>query len=158
MGKIFGKKLRTVLKFRENLTIVGTNFSSIGSKGPSLFCCLFVCLHEHIILDTFCTHFCTKTPTGICVLWNKCDTHASWMIHKEQLNIKVSQDTLSTLLLLTQVYKWIPDRMRKLYVAWLGTCAPYEVAPCHNAPQGDEKVHYTCRIDIESSDRGNNTL
>ena len=33
-----------------------------------------------------------------------------------------------------------------------------EVAPSQNAPQGVEKVHYECRIDIESSDRGNNTL
>ena len=36
-------------------------------------------------------------------------------------------------------------------------CTP-EVAPGQNAPQGVEKVHYECRIDIESSDRGNNTL
>ena len=28
-------------------------------------------------------------------------------------------------------------------------CAP-EVAPFQNAPQGVEKVHYECRIDIES--------
>ena len=36
-------------------------------------------------------------------------------------------------------------------------CTP-EVAPSQNAPQGVEKVHFECRIDIESSDRGNNTL
>ena len=27
-----------------------------------------------------------------------------------------------------------------------------------NAPKGVEKVHYECRIDIESNDRGNSTL
>ena len=32
--------------------------------------------------------------------------------------------------------------------------APYEVVPGQNAPQGVEKVHYECRIVIESSDRG----
>ena len=36
-------------------------------------------------------------------------------------------------------------------------CTP-EVAPSQNAPQGVEKVHYECMIDIESSDRGNNAL
>ena len=36
-------------------------------------------------------------------------------------------------------------------------CAP-KVAPGQNAPQGVEKVHYDCRIDIESSDRGTNKL
>ena len=33
-----------------------------------------------------------------------------------------------------------------------------DVASGQNAPQGVEKVHYECRIDNESSDRGNNTL
>ena len=42
------------------------------------------------------------------------------------------------------------------YLMW-HVCTP-EVAPSQNAPQGVEKVHYECRIDIESSDRGNNTL
>ena len=32
------------------------------------------------------------------------------------------------------------------------------MAPGQNAPQGVEMVHYECRIDIESSDRGNDTL
>ena len=35
-------------------------------------------------------------------------------------------------------------------------CAP-EVAPGKNAPQGIEKVHYECRIDIKSIG-GNNIL
>ena len=35
---------------------------------------------------------------------------------------------------------------------------PYEVAPGQNAPQGVEKVHYECRVDIESNDWGNNAL
>ena len=32
-------------------------------------------------------------------------------------------------------------------------CTP-EVVPGQNAPQGVEKVHYECRIDIESNDQG----
>ena len=31
------------------------------------------------------------------------------------------------------------------------------MAPGQKAPQGVEMVHYECRIDIESSDRGSNT-
>ena len=34
------------------------------------------------------------------------------------------QDTLSTLLLSTQVYKWVPGRMQTLSVAWCGMCVP----------------------------------
>ena len=34
-------------------------------------------------------------------------------------------------------------------------CAPYEdLAPAQNTPQGVEKEHEVCRIDIKSSDRG----
>ena len=33
-----------------------------------------------------------------------------------------------------------------------------EMAPGQNVPQGAEMVHFECRIAIESSDRGNNTL
>ena len=67
----------------------------------------------------------------------------------------LQQDTLSTLLLSTQVYKWVPGRMRTSFccMMWL-VCAP-EVASGQNAPQGVVKVHYECRIDIESSDQGN---
>ena len=36
----------------------------------------------------------------------------------------LQQDTLSTLLLSTQVYKWVPGRMRTLFVAWIGIMAP----------------------------------
>ena len=36
----------------------------------------------------------------------------------------LQQDTLSTLLLSSQVYKWVPGRMRTLFVAWCGVCAP----------------------------------
>ena len=36
----------------------------------------------------------------------------------------LQQDTLSTLLLSTQVYKWVPGRMRTLFVAWFGMYAP----------------------------------
>ena len=36
----------------------------------------------------------------------------------------LQQDTLSSLLLSTQVYKWVPGRMRMLFVAWCGMCAP----------------------------------
>ena len=73
----------------------------------------------------------------------------------------LQQDTFSTLLLSTQVYKWVypvGNQRYLLHLMW-HVCAP-EVAPGHNAPQGAEKVHYecSCRIDIESSDRGNNTL
>ena len=67
----------------------------------------------------------------------------------------LQQDISSTLLLLTQVYKWVPGRMQTLYVAWSGMCAPYEdLAPAQNTPQGVEKVHKVCKIDIKSSDRG----
>ena len=33
-----------------------------------------------------------------------------------------------------------------------------KMAPVQNPQQGVEKMHYKCRIDTESSDRGNNTL
>ena len=36
----------------------------------------------------------------------------------------LQQDTFSTLLLSTQVYKWVPGRMPKLFVAWFGMWAP----------------------------------
>ena len=36
----------------------------------------------------------------------------------------LQQDTLSTLLFSTQVYKWVPGRMRTVFVAWCGMCAP----------------------------------
>ena len=36
----------------------------------------------------------------------------------------LQQDTLFTLLLSAQVYKWAPGRMRKLFVAWCGMCVP----------------------------------
>ena len=65
----------------------------------------------------------------------------------------LQQDTLSTLLLSTQVYKWVPGRMRMLFVAWCGMCVPLSGAG-QNAPQGVEKVHQECKIDIESSDSG----
>ena len=34
----------------------------------------------------------------------------------------------------------------------MSLCAPCEIALGQNAPQGVEKVHCECRIDIESSD------
>ena len=70
----------------------------------------------------------------------------------------LQQDIFSTVLLSTQVYKWVCGRMQMLFVAWYGMCAPPEVAHGQNAPQGVEKVHYECRTDIEPSDRGNNIL
>ena len=45
----------------------------------------------------------------------------------------LQQDTLSTLLLSTQVYKWVPGRMRTLFVAWCGNVYTPEVAPGQNA-------------------------
>ena len=36
----------------------------------------------------------------------------------------LQQDTLCTLLLSTQVYKWVPGRIRTLFVAWCGMCVP----------------------------------
>ena len=49
--------------------------------------------------------------------------------------------------------------MWTLFVAWCGMCPPPpppppEVLPAQNAPQGVEKVHYECKTDIESNDRG----
>ena len=52
----------------------------------------------------------------------------------------------------------VPDRMRTLHVASFGIGAPHEVALGQNAPRGVEMVHYECMIDIESNDRGNDTL
>ena len=34
--------------------------------------------------------------------------------------IVLQQDILSTLLLSSQVYKWVPGRMRTLFVSWYG--------------------------------------
>ena len=64
------------------------------------------------------------------------------------------QDTLSTLLLSTQVYKWVPGRMRTLLCCLMWHVCTPEVAPGQNAPQGVENVHYECRIDIESNTWG----
>ena len=59
----------------------------------------------------------------------------------------LQQDILSTLLLSTQVYKWVPGRMRMLSVAWCGMCVPLKRRLAKMLPR--EKVHYECRIDIQ---------
>ena len=68
------------------------------------------------------------------------------------------QDTLSTLLLSTQVYRWGPGRMRMvLWLSW-HVCA-CKMATGRNVPQGVEIVHgIKCGTEIESNDRGNNNM
>ena len=72
----------------------------------------------------------------------------------------LQQDILSALLLSTQVYKWVPSRMRTLFICRLiwYVCAP-EVAHGQNTPQGVEKVHYmSTGLILNPMTGGNNTL
>ena len=110
---------------------------------------------------------CNRIPTGMLQFrpFRKCRGILDWTLDSGSAGCGfrflsmpgtcvLQQDTLSTLLLSTQVYKWVPGRMQTLFVAWCGMCAPLKCAPGQNAPHRVEKVHYECRIDIESSNRG----
>ena len=69
----------------------------------------------------------------------------------------LQQDTLSTLLLSTQVLNGDPVGCVP-YCGWVGIVHTCKMATGQNAPHGVEKVHSECRIDSESYDQGNNTL
>ena len=69
----------------------------------------------------------------------------------------LQQDTLSTLLLSTQVLNGDLVGCER-NCGWVGIMRACKTATGRNAPQGVEKVHSECRIVSESYDRGNNTL
>ena len=69
----------------------------------------------------------------------------------------LQQDTLSTLLLSTQVLNGDPVGCEQ-NCGRVGIVHACKTATGRNAPQGVEKVHAECRIVYESYDRGNNTL
>ena len=69
----------------------------------------------------------------------------------------LQQDTLSTLLLSTQVYKWVYP------VGCEGCCVCICLnatigSSARNAPLGVEIVHCKCGLEIVSIDRGNNSM
>ena len=69
----------------------------------------------------------------------------------------LQQDTLSTLLLSTQVYKWVPGRMWR--ICCICICLNANIgSSARNAPLGVEIVHCKCGLEIVSNDRGNNTV
>ena len=73
----------------------------------------------------------------------------------------LQQDTLSTLLLSTQVYKWVPGRMWR--ICCVCNCLNANIgSSARNAPLGVEIVHCKCGLEIileiVSNDRGNNTV
>ena len=67
---------------------------------------------------------------------------------------------LSLLLLSTQVYKWVPGRMRTLFqTVWIGTVAPVKWRLVRILLMEWKIVHgIKCGIEIESNDRGNNNV
>ena len=71
----------------------------------------------------------------------------------------LQQDTLSTLLLSTQVYKWGPGRMQR-YVEYVNVfaCNTMIGSSARNAPLGVEIVHFTYGLEIVSNNRGNNSM
>ena len=65
---------------------------------------------------------------------------------------------IATLLLSTQVYKWVTGRMRKLFVAWLGMWAPLKWRLARMLRKELRWCTLSAGLILESSDRSNNTL
>ena len=70
----------------------------------------------------------------------------------------LQQDILSTLLLSTQVYKWVPGRMRTLFVAWCGMCAPLKWRLARMLPRELMRCTMGAELMLNPVTRGNNTL
>ena len=68
----------------------------------------------------------------------------------------LQQDTLSTLLLSTQVYKWVPGRMWRICCVY--ACSATIHSSARNAPLGVEILHCKCSLEILSSDWSNNCM
>ena len=71
----------------------------------------------------------------------------------------LQQGTLSTLLLSTQVYKWVPGRMRTLLLIELALCALFtkKWRLARMLPREQRKCTFSAEL-IDSYDRGNSRL
>ena len=121
--------------------------ANASSKSQQLLC--------PSILPSFLPFFLSSCPSfSFVVYW--CDRSTLTLRARVRFPLSpgtfvLQQDTLSTLLLLTQMYKWDPVGCERFCGIVELACARL-CATDRNAPQGVEKVHFECRIDSESYD------